>query len=219
MDKPYYQDTHVTIYHKDCREGLLQLDTSVGDGCITDPPYDIEADSLRDIWQKLARCMKLKSNLVWTFNTCRLQLIGQVLIPEFTELRTAVWHKPFCPSPWRFGWSWHWEPIIWWMRGDDKTGISKYKFDSPDVIPIDVIRPSDWQRTNHHDQKPDALWAQLIAWFTSDGDLLIEPFIGSGTTLYNAKKLNRRCIGYEIEEKYCEIAAKRCSQTVMELSC
>ena len=48
-------------------------------------------------------------------------------------------------------------------------------------------------------------------------NLILDPFLGSGTTAYCAKKLNRKCIGIEISEKYCEIAAKRCSQSVMKL--
>ena len=48
--------------------------------------------------------------------------------------------------------------------------------------------------------------------------LILDPFLGSGTTCFCAKKLNRYSIGIEIEEKYCEIAAKRCCQEVMELA-
>jgi DNA modification methylase len=57
----------------------------------------------------------------------------------------------------------------------------------------------------------------IISW-SSQGDLILDPFLGSGTTAFCAKKLNRKCMGIEIEEKYCEIAAKRCSQQVMELN-
>lgn len=48
--------------------------------------------------------------------------------------------------------------------------------------------------------------------------IILDPFLGSGTTAYCAKKLNRKCIGIEIEERYCEIAANRCRQSVMELN-
>jgi len=61
---------------------------------------------------------------------------------------------------------------------------------------------------------------QVITWFlqTLGGNLILDPFLGSGTTCYCAKKLNRKSIGIEIEEKYCEIAANRCRQMVMDLS-
>jgi len=57
----------------------------------------------------------------------------------------------------------------------------------------------------------------IISW-SNPSDLVVDPFLGSGTTCYCAKKLNRYSIGIEIEEKYCEIAAKRCSQSVMRLN-
>lgn len=66
----------------------------------------------------------------------------------------------------------------------------------------------------HPTQKPQQLISELLK---VDAQTILDPFLGSGTTCYCAKKLNRYSIGIEIEEKYCEIAAKRCSQEVMEL--
>lgn len=71
--------------------------------------------------------------------------------------------------------------------------------------------------TQHPCSKPEKLWSRIICDRTDIGQLILDPFLGSGTTCYCAKKLNRHSIGIEIEEKYCEIAAKRCSQEVMEL--
>ena len=70
---------------------------------------------------------------------------------------------------------------------------------------------------NHPTVKPIALLEYLINMVTPKGGTVLDPFLGSGTTAYCAKKLNRRCIGIEIEEKYCEIAANRCRQEVLEL--
>ena len=70
----------------------------------------------------------------------------------------------------------------------------------------------------HPWQKPSDLCEIPILACSQTGGLILDPFLGSGTTAYCAKKLNRHCIGIEIEEKYCEIAAKRCSQSVMELN-
>ena len=64
---------------------------------------------------------------------------------------------------------------------------------------------------------PDKLALDHILSWSNPDDLILDPFLGSGTTCYCAKKLNRKCIGIEIEEKYCEIAAKRCSQGVFDL--
>ena len=68
----------------------------------------------------------------------------------------------------------------------------------------------------HQAEKPTELLGKLIEAVTNEGFIVLDPFLGSGSTLFAAKKLNRYSIGIEIEEKYCEIAARRCSQEVME---
>ena len=74
------------------------------------------------------------------------------------------------------------------------------------------------ERFGHPATFPNQLANDHILSWTNENNLILDPFLGSGTTCYCAKKLNRYSIGIEIEEKYCEIAAKRCSQEVMELN-
>jgi len=69
----------------------------------------------------------------------------------------------------------------------------------------------------HPCSMPLTLAQRAINVSTNPGAIILDPYLGSGTTAFAAKKLNRHCIGIEIEEKYCEIAAKRCSQEVMGL--
>jgi site-specific DNA-methyltransferase (adenine-specific) len=73
------------------------------------------------------------------------------------------------------------------------------------------------QRHLHPTQKPVALMAWIIANWTKPGDLILDPYMGSGPVLRAAKDLGRRAIGIEIEERYCEIAARRLGQEVLPL--
>ena len=70
---------------------------------------------------------------------------------------------------------------------------------------------------SHPTVKPIRLFSYLITLGSREGDTILDPFLGSGTTALACQLLNRKCIGIEIEEKYCEIAVKRLSQSVMRL--
>ena len=95
-------------------------------------------------------------------------------------------------------------PAHRWNGGNDTPNVWQF----PKIIPREYEHPT---------AKPEALFAKAIALFSNPYDLVIDPFLGHGTTCRVAKNMNRYSIGIEIEEKYCEIAARRCSQEVMEL--
>lgn len=78
---------------------------------------------------------------------------------------------------------------------------------------------SQGKRENEHPcPRNQATIKAILSVYSHDDGIILDPFLGSGTTTRAAKDLNRRCIGIEIEEKYCEIAARRCSQDVMDFS-
>ena len=83
--------------------------------------------------------------------------------------------------------------------------------------------PSSVQNFNtevglHPTQKPTLLMEYLIKTYTQDSGIVLDFALGSGATVLAALQTNRKCIGIEIEEKYCEIAANRCRQSVMTLN-
>ena len=70
-------------------------------------------------------------------------------------------------------------------------------------------------RPDHPCPKPLPLMRELVAQFTDEGELVLDPYAGSGTTLRAAKDLGRRAIGIEVDERYCEVAARRLAQEVL----
>ena len=94
-------------------------------------------------------------------------------------------------------------PMRW--NGGGKVGVWTYG------------TASGASRPDHPCPKPEQLMVELVSQFTDPGDLILDPFGGSGTTAVAAKRLGRRCIVIEKEEKYCEVAARRLSQSALDL--
>jgi len=102
------------------------------------------------------------------------------------------------------------ERILWFVRG-------RWKWNQSFVGLGTVWRIACEQNKPHPVAYPLEIPRRCIAAATDPGDLVLDPFMGSGTTLVAAKDLGRKAIGIEIEEKYCEIAARRLAQEVLPL--
>ena len=212
--KPYYQDKWVTIYHGDCRDVLPQLDVKV-DLVLTDFPYanNTEYGTYKDT----------KDNLCELIDTTLPLVMAKANLIAIT---TGIGNMFDYPRPdwclcWYIGqngqlstqWGFNcWQPILVWGKDPYLArGLGR----RADAIKHQQEKPDNY---NHPCSKPEKTWSSLILRLSPNAEeAILDPFLGSGTTCYCAKKLNRYSIGIEIEEKYCEIAAKRCSQEVMEL--
>jgi site-specific DNA-methyltransferase (adenine-specific) len=204
--KPYYQDERagITIYCGDCREVLPQLKPV--DLVLTDPPYGFrKAD-----WDKAFE-------MPWQ------------MFDGFTEVLAVapgIWNLPECPrevGTLKYRWCLavhlingmargcigfgNWIPVLVWTT--DKTSAYAIDGDCRSIAIGTEIKP------DHPSPKPLRAWQ----WFLSrlPGALVCDPFMGSGTTLVAAKNLGRKAIGIELEEKYCEIAAKRIEDATLTL--
>lgn len=220
---PYYQDDAVTIYHGDCREILPQL--SGVDFALTDPPYGVD-------WQSNRRAVK-HSKIV---NDADLSWLDQV----FGKLHAAMADDSLCVS--FYGWpdadlfvsSWKrvgfalkshitWVKnnigLGWFTRGQHEVAylLTKGNPAKPVAAISDTIFADGTGNELHPTQKPESLCGQLIRPFCPKGGTILDPFMGSGTTLRAAKDLGRKAIGIELEERYCEIAARRMCQEVLAL--
>ena len=209
---PYYQDDAVTIYHGDCREILPSLEPV--DLVLTDPPYGVgyqsghpnalpaipgDADTeLRDwlIGYWSPRPMAC-------FATWRC-------LPPVPPRGCLVWEKGAGGmGDLTFPWSPNYEMI--WIFGGGWSGHRDGSILRSTTV---VTWNTGPVRRVHPNEKPTGLLAQLLL-KAPDANTILDPFMGSGTTLRAAKNLGRKAIGIEIEERYCEIAAKRMAQMVL----
>jgi site-specific DNA-methyltransferase (adenine-specific) len=207
LPEPYYQDDWVTIYHADCREILPHLPKA--DLVLTDPPYGY---GWKTSYSRFRRGSGDK----------------QEIANDNHEITISEWHNPNVETI-AFGANCLCFPfmgsyLIWDKRCEDGFAfLSDAEVAWWSEGKGCYIYSENAQRTRskngglHPTQKPVGLMQWCISKAKADGAIL-DPFMGSGTTLRAAKDLGRKAIGIEIEEKYCEIAAKRMAQEVFNFN-
>ena len=216
---PYYSDDLVMIYHGDCRDVLPSLGW---DGCIaTDPPYGISiVKSDGTTGGQPARGPSAPNRVYAPVAGDDVPLDPRWLL-DYTS-QAVVWgadHFAAWPGIGRL--------LVW----DKRVGLASNAFADAEVAWCSIPGPTrlfrhrqmgmyhdgyndDGARREHPTQKPLAVMRWCLSFV--DGPVL-DPFMGSGTTLVAAKSLGRHAIGIEIEERYCEVAAIRCRQEVLGL--
>lgn len=239
--KPYYQDDLVALWHGDCREVLPTLEpvdhvitdppysdyvhaksragsrALAGDGAAANFSrskefgFDAMTEATRaDVAVQIARLVRrwslvfsdVESSHLWRadlvsngLDYCRTGAWVKIgATPQFTGDRPAVGFEAItiCHVTGRKKWNGGGTHAVW-------------------SYPIVFNRGGRDPRL-HTTQKPEPLLIELVSMFTNAGDTILDPFVGSGTTLAAAKRLGRKSIGVELSEAYCEIAATRLSQ-------
>ena len=210
--KPYYEEENITIYHGDCLEILPQLNVEA-DLVLTDPPYNTNMDYPRgdkrsdyEQWSKNWFDL-IKCPLVFTPGMLNINMWFKIKEPYWV----CAWFKVNQNSPSRLRGFNVWEPIFVYGKIKKQVGHDAW-------IGRVEMQFKGTGKPPHPCAKTLKIWRQILESFSNENDLIFDPFLGSGTTLVAAKQLGRRAIGIEIEEKYCEIAAKRLSQEVFNFA-
>jgi DNA modification methylase len=205
---PYYQRNGITIYHGDCRD-VLPLDADV---LVTDPPYGIAFSSS---WSGRFAGNRMANDDDNSLRDAVLEWWGDRPALVFGHWKTAtpkatrallVWDKGLhvgmgdLSIPWKPNHEFIYV-IGRGFKGHRGSGVLAIKALSPNFV-----------RQRHPTEKPEALLLELIA-KCPDG-VILDPFMGSGTTLAAAAQMGRSAVGIEVEEQYCEEAARRLSREV-----
>lgn len=213
MVEPYYKDTWMTIYHGDCREVLPSLPKA--DLVVSDPPYGIayKPQSGRINGPNVQYANRFEGELIvgdeaaFDPSTILSLNIPSILwggnhfagsLPSHSKW--LVWDKRYGTTAVNdFGDC----ELAWTNLEGSGTRIFRHFWDG-----FNKASERGISRV-HPTQKPVALMNWCIQLLPS-AELILDPYMGSGSTLKAAKLLGKQAIGIEIEERYCEIAAKRC---------
>ena len=211
--EPYYQDDFATIYHGDCREVLPHIGTV--SAVVTDPPFNVgkdygthqdglSDDEYLDLIGSVARAADVQA---WVTPTVQLSRFTSVLGPD----AHPVVVRRGAQGPLRFGWSDQFLLVL--VRGKPSRPV-------PNLW--DGVRLPDEgyyyreETYGHPGTTSLGVMQRLVDLLVPSDGVVLEPFLGTGTTLRAAKNIGRRAIGIEIDEHWCEVAATRLAQEVLD---
>lgn len=229
--KPYYEHAGITIYHGDCRE-VMELWTPNRTGAatfdllLTDPPYGIGE----------ARGKNATRGKTTTIG-------GRKALAESTDWGVSDWDdepahdsvavaRSLCRWQIVFGGNYYdFPPSSCWLVWDKENGATDFADCELAWTNLKkAVRKLTYrwngmlqqpgrekERRQHPTQKPEPVMVWALTQAPQDVKSVLDPFMGSGTTLVACKRLRRSCVGIEREEKYCEIAANRLSQEALPM--
>jgi DNA modification methylase len=234
MSVPYYESGNIRLYHADASELVAEGNILAGDftqkAIVTDPPYGTEAYNdgygrgrvkvtsdtsnvalwtfLRE-WQKRGDMERDAWACVFTDTRTRRDVEDTLIFSGFNLVGEALWDKG-APS---LGYTVRYahEPIIVARRGE--AAVNK-----PLISVMRGKRTSRKMEGRHPHEKPVEVMESLITFAAVPGSIIVDPFCGSGSTLLAARNCGRRAIGIEIDERWCEMAAKRLEDQQLSLS-
>lgn len=223
---PYYDHDGITIYHADCRDILPTLAPGSVDLVLTDPPYGIgfdygtHYDDREDgygewIWTTIeaAEALVHDAGVVAVYQAAKHARHWAEWFPR--DWRPVALTKNFAQAmpTWL---QWHTDYALIWTKG--RLPCGKPAWQPPgarDWVMCNTATVRRGPSRDHPCPRPLDGTKYLVSCLCPPAGLILDPFMGSGTTLRAAKDLDRKAIGIEISEEYCEIAVKRLAQAVL----
>jgi site-specific DNA-methyltransferase (adenine-specific) len=228
---PYYEQDGIVIYHGECRSVMATFPECLRvDAVVTDPPYGIgftypcagyvdSEDGYGEwMWEAISAAERFVAShgVVAVFQSAkharrwpqwfprdwRLIAIPKVFVQMNTSLLT-----------------WATDYVLYWPMADTPNGRQEWQ-PSPArdwFVSHETAIPRRGPERDHPCPRPEDMMRHIVSCLVPPSDIVLDPFMGSGTTLVAAKRLGRRAVGIEIEERYCEIAAKRLAQGALPL--
>ncbi len=215
--KPYWQHNGITIYHGDCRDVLPTLEPV--DLVLMDPPYGVEyrtnfgrsgdygAASWRGTSIKSDESTALR-DYVLDWHEGPAFVFGTWKVPPHPSIKACmIWDKGPASGMGDLSFPWKGSFELIHARGKGFIGSR-----DEGVLRGHIVVSWESAGRRHPTQKPVSLCTTLLMKCPAEW-IILDPVLGSGSMLVAAKKLGRRAIGIEIEERYCEIAARRIMAT------
>jgi DNA modification methylase len=223
--RPYYDQEGITIYHADSRDVLPMT----CDHVITDPPYGLmETGGKVQMRGEVVDQDYGDWDLEWSFDWMKqLPATIKSAVVFHDQKRASDCWQAFLLSgitPRQY---------LYWDKGDGglnprhnfvnvmEQALYGRRGTGPwngGASTVNVFRRNRSKRTTDHPtEKPEDLMAWIVRVVTDPNEVILDPFMGSGTTLVAAKRLGRRAIGIEMNEAYCEGAAARLAQGALAL--
>jgi site-specific DNA-methyltransferase (adenine-specific) len=209
--KPYHETEHGSLYLGNCLEIMPQLADKSVDLVLTDPPYGIDLeysiyDDTEENWFKtierfIPEAKRIGSMVI--FPSCKIKRLGW-FYANFPPDWLICWYKGSVGHNSYVGFN-DWEPHL--VYGKTKTNLCMHDYFQTQSSP-------KMGSFGHPCPKPVEWASWLIYRACEENMLVLDPFSGSGTTAIACINTKRRYILIEMEEKYCEIAAKRIETTL-----
>lgn len=224
---PYYEQDGITIYHGDCREVLGELyeDTRMAhrafDLLLTDPPYGIGAARVGRGGRQDGKAAAPSVDY------------GDATWDDKTADEPLAFARNLCKHQIIFGGNYyHLPPSRCWLVWDKENGANDYA--DCELAWTNIEKPVRrivyrWhgmlqqragaakEKRVHPTQKPEPVMVWALQHAPADVRTVLDPFMGSGTTLVACKRLGKQAMGIELDERYCELAAERLSQGALPM--